>query len=154
MTRSLLASIVVSTAAVAVGAGCAGAYSATPAMSRTTTVKVAKSPLGRIVVDGTGRTVYLFEKDARGRSSCSGACAQVWPPLLTSRTATAGNGASASLLGIARRADGTRQVTYRGHPLYRYAGDSGPRQTTGEGLRDFGAAWYALSPSGKKVDDD
>jgi len=154
MTRSLLASIAVSAAAVVIGGGVAGAQSATPSTSRATTVKAANSSLGRIVVDAKGRTLYLFEKDARGRSSCSGACAQAWPPLLTSGKPSAGKGVRASLLGVTRRANGMRQVTYRGHPLYRYYGDTRPGQTYGEGLRLYGAGWYALTPAGKKIDDD
>jgi predicted lipoprotein with Yx(FWY)xxD motif len=154
MKRSLLASIAVSAAAVVIGVGVAGAQSATPSISRATTVKAAGSLLGRIVVDAKGRTLYLFEKDARGRSSCSGACAQAWPPLLTSGKPSAGKGASASLLGVTQRANGVRQVTYRGHPLYRFYGDTRPGQTNGEGLRLYGAGWYALTPAGKQIDDD
>jgi predicted lipoprotein with Yx(FWY)xxD motif len=152
--RSLLLSIVVSTAAVVIGVGAAAAHSGTPSIARATTIKAASSSLGRIVVDAKGRTLYLFEKDARGRSSCSGACAQAWPPLLTSGKPSAGKGASASLLGVTRRANGTRQVTYRGHPLYRFSGDTRPGQTNGEGSHAFGAGWYALTPAGKKIDND
>ncbi|MFL5895490.1 MAG: hypothetical protein ACJ76Z_10290 [Thermoleophilaceae bacterium] len=136
------------------GVGVVGAYSGTPSIARAPTVKAASSSLGRIVVDAKGRTLYLFEKDARGRSSCSGACAQAWPPLLTSGKPSAGKGASASLLGVTRRANGMGQVTYRGHPLYRFYGDTRPGQTNGEGLHLYGAGWYALTPAGKKIDDD
>jgi predicted lipoprotein with Yx(FWY)xxD motif len=74
--------------------------------------------------------------------------------LLTSGRATAINGAEPSLLGSIRRADGTRQVTYAGHPLYLFFGDARRGQTNGEGLKDFGAGWYVLMPSGKKIDRD
>jgi len=110
--------------------------------------------LGRIVVDGRGHTLYLFEKDRRGASACSGACLVYWPPLLTSGAPTATKGARPSLLGSIRRADGTRQVTYAGHPLYLFSGDTRRGQTNGEGLKDFGAGWYVLMPSGKKIDRD
>ena len=93
--------------------------------------------MGRIIVDSHGRTLYLFEKDRRGASACSGACLVYWPPLLTSGTPTAIKGARPSLLGSIRRADGKRQVTYAGHLLYLFFGDAGRGQTNGEGLKDF-----------------
>jgi predicted lipoprotein with Yx(FWY)xxD motif len=110
--------------------------------------------LGRILADGQGRSLYLFEKDRHGRSSCSGLCATYWPPLVAGGRTVAVKGAKASLLGSIRRADGHRQVTYAGHPLYLFSGDTGRDQTNGEGLRDFGAGWYVLMPSGKKIDRD
>jgi predicted lipoprotein with Yx(FWY)xxD motif len=114
-------------------------------------VALRSTSLGRILVDRNGRTLYLFEKDRNGRSACSGACAQAWPPLLTSGRPVAGHGVSRSKLGTVRRASGRRQVTYAGHPLYRYAGDGRAGDTNGEGSRAFGAAWYALSASGHRV---
>ena len=116
------------------------------------TVKADGSSLGRIVVDSGGRTLYLFEKDTRGRSACSGACAASWPPLLTTGKPVAGPGAKSSLLGTIRRSDGRKQVTYAGHPLYRFALDTRPGQVRGEGLQDFGAGWDALTPSGAKIE--
>ncbi len=86
-----------------------------------TKVGTASSTLGRILVDGHGRTLYLFAKDKNGKSACSGACAAYWPPLIASGKLHAGAGAKASLLGRTRRSDGRLQVTYRHHPLYRYA---------------------------------
>ena len=106
----------------------------------------------RILVDGRGRTLYLFEKDKRGRSACSGACATYWPPLLTNGKPIAAEAVERSLLGVTRRADGTTQVTYAGHPLYRFVQDTKPGQTSGQGLHDFGADWYVLSPAGKKIE--
>ena len=110
------------------------------------------APLGKILVDSKGHTLYLFEKDKRNRSACSGACAGFWPPLLTTGRPAAGAGVKASLLGTTRRRDGRMQVTYAGHPLYRFALDSRAGQTKGEGLDKFGAEWYVLAPSGKKID--
>ena len=92
--------------------------------ARSATVTTAATGLGRIVVDGRGRSLYLFEKDTRGRSACSGVCAVYWPPLLTSGRSVAIKGAKPSLLGSIRRADGSRQVSYAGHPLYVFSGDS------------------------------
>jgi predicted lipoprotein with Yx(FWY)xxD motif len=118
------------------------------------TVTTARTDLGRIIVDGRGRSLYLFEKDTHGRSACSGVCASYWPPFLAKSKSIAVNGAKQSLLGSIRRADGKRQVTYAGHPLYFFSGDSSRGQTNGEGLKDFGAGWYVLMPSGKKIDRD
>ena len=142
--------IVVALVLVSVGAALTASGSAAPA----TTVATGPSALGRILVDGRGRTVYLFEKDRRGTSGCTGLCATYWPPLLTSGTSIARKGARRALLGKIRRGDGTRQVTYAGHPLYLFSGDARSGQTNGEGLTDFGAGWYALSPAGKKIDRD
>jgi predicted lipoprotein with Yx(FWY)xxD motif len=126
---------------------------AAPKAAAGVTVKVATTKLGRILTDGNGRTLYLFEKDKGKASSCSGACAGIWPPL-TAATGVAGPGALASDLGSIKRADGTTEATYAGHPLYTYAGDSKPGDTHGQGLDQFGAQWYALAPDGKKIDDD
>ena len=98
-----------------------------------------------------GRTLYMFEKDKRGRSFCAGAFASYWPPLLAHAKPTAGRGAKQVLLGVTRRADGTKQVTYAGHPLYRFVRDTMPGQTNGQDLHAFGAGWHVLSPAGKKV---
>jgi len=137
----------------------AGAYgSAAVASARSATaatrVGVASSRLGRIIVDGKGRTLYLFEKDKRGRSACYGQCATSWPPLITHGKPVARRGVKRSLLGTTRRANGSQQVTYAGHPLYRFALDAKPGQTNGEGLNDFGAGWDVLSPAGKKIESD
>lgn len=117
------------------------------------TVAVANNPkLGKILVDAGGRTLYLFKKDSKGTSACSGSCAQVWPPLSTNGSPQAGPGASAALIGTTRRADGKTEVTYDGHPLYTYQGDSKPGDTTGENVDQFGAEWYVLSPQGDEVE--
>jgi predicted lipoprotein with Yx(FWY)xxD motif len=116
------------------------------------TVSTGSSSLGRILVDGKGRTLYLFEKDRRDRSACSATCTTYWPPLLTHAKPTAGRGVKASLLGTIRRAAGTTQVTYAGHPLYRYLPDTKPGQTNGQDSHDFGAGWYVLSSAGKKIE--
>jgi predicted lipoprotein with Yx(FWY)xxD motif len=118
------------------------------------TVATARTGLGRIIVNGSGRTLYLFEKDRRGHSACSGACAAFWPPLLTHGKPIAKGGARQSLLGTIRRTNGTRQVTYAGHPLYRFVEDTRRGQTKGEGSILFGAGWDALSPAGRKIERD
>jgi predicted lipoprotein with Yx(FWY)xxD motif len=122
---------------------------ASSATSQPATVKTGTSALGRIVVDGRSHTLYLFQKDKKGKSACSGACAQNWPPLLTKGKPKAGAGASASLLGTTKRSDGTTQVTYNKHPLYTFVGDGGAKGATkGEGINAFGARWYVVAARG------
>jgi predicted lipoprotein with Yx(FWY)xxD motif len=123
---------------------------ATPA---TASVATGRTKLGTVLVDGKGRTLYLFEKDKGSASSCYGACASVWPPL-TSAKGVATGGLPAAKLGATKRTDGTTEVTYAGHPLYTYAGDAKPGQARGQGLDQFGAEWYVLAPSGHKIDSD
>jgi predicted lipoprotein with Yx(FWY)xxD motif len=115
------------------------------------TVNVASTGLGQILVDSTGRTLYLFEADSGTTSRCSGACAAAWPPLLTSGKPTTGSGAQASLIGVTKRSDGSNQVTYNGHPLYRFASDTKPGDTAGQGVNGFGALWYVLSAAGSPI---
>jgi len=116
-------------------------------------VKLRKTSLGRVLVDGSGRTLYLFEKDPFGRSACYGKCAVAWPPLLTTAKPHAGTGARAALLGTTKRKDGTLQVTYRGFPLYFFVKDTKPGQTIGQGLDGFGAGWFVLDRQGRKVEN-
>ncbi len=131
---------------------------ATTAASGTTagiaTVSVVhSSSLGSILVAGPKqRTVYLFAADKGPASTCSGACAEVWPPVITTGNPKAAGGANTADLGTITRSDGTKQVTYKGHPLYYYAGD-GPNggETSGQGISSFGAPWYVLTPSGSEV---
>jgi predicted lipoprotein with Yx(FWY)xxD motif len=145
---ALLAVLVVTVAALASLTAIASSATSKPA-----TVKTGTSSLGRIVVDGQSHTLYLFQKDKGAKSSCSGACAQNWPPLLTKGAPKAGPGAKASLLGTTKRADGTTQVTYNKHPLYTFKGDANKvGATKGEGLDAFGAEWYVVGTNGKKIE--
>jgi predicted lipoprotein with Yx(FWY)xxD motif len=143
----LLAAVVVSTAFATIVAGLALANGTTGG----TTVVVAKSRLGPILVDSRGITLYDFVKDKRGTSSCYGACAALWPPLIAKGKPHAGRGVRASLLGTTRRKDGKLEVTYNHHPLYYYVSDRKPGQTTGQGLNQFGGLWWVLSPAGKEI---
>src|SRR5262245_9238081 len=135
-------------------AGISRASGSSSSSSKPARVGARSTRLGRVIVDGGGRTLYLFEKDKRHRSACSGACATYWPPLLTHGRPIARGGVKQRLLGTTRRANGSKQVTYAGHPAYRYIGDTKPGQTNGEGLDDFGAEWDALSPAGKQIEDE
>jgi predicted lipoprotein with Yx(FWY)xxD motif len=135
------------TAAAGSGGGSTSNSSSGPA-----TISVGASSLGQILVDGNGKTLYLFEADTGTASTCSGACAQAWPPVTTSGGPKAASGASQSLLGTTTRSDGTKQVTYKGHPLYTFVNDTKPGDTTGEGSTAFGAGWDVLSPAGDKIE--
>ena len=110
---------------------------------------ITNSTLGAIVVDGSGRTLYRFDKDSASppASNCAGACAQLWPPVLVG-TQISLSGVNRNLLGTIKRPDGTVQLTLHGWPLYRYAGDSAPGQINGEGI---GGIWFAVKPTGAKA---
>jgi len=118
------------------------------------TVSLRKLNVGTALVDGQGRTLYLFEADKGPMSTCNGACASLWPPDTTSGKPKAGPGVDAAKLGTTKRSDGTLEVTYNGHPLYRYAPDTKAGEDTGQGLNQFGAKWYVLAASGIKIDSD
>ncbi len=152
--KGLVLAIGAAVAALSLTFGLSVASASSSSAGAGTKVAVANSKLGRILVDRRGRTLYLFEKDKNGKSACYRACASYWPPLLTRGKPVAGKGVKAKLLGVTRRKNGTRQVTYAGHPLYRYVADSKAGQTTGEGSTQFGAGWDVVAPSGKKIESD
>jgi predicted lipoprotein with Yx(FWY)xxD motif len=112
------------------------------------TLKAVSSPLGTILVDQDGKTLYLFEADSQNKSNCSGGCLNLWPPVIANGKATAASGVTAGMIGTAT---GSSQVTYAGHPLYWFSGDTKAGDTNGEGLDDFGGEWYAISPAGQAV---
>jgi len=118
---------------------------------RPATIGVANSSLGKILVNRQGRTLYMFQKDSGGKSTCFGACAANWPPLRATGMPTVGSGADASLATTTKRSDGAAQVTYNGHPVYLFAGDKSPGDTNGQGVNAFGGGWFALSPAGGQV---
>jgi predicted lipoprotein with Yx(FWY)xxD motif len=116
------------------------------------TVDVANNPqLGNILVDSKGLTLYTFQNDTGSMSTCTGSCAQFWPPLTASGQPSAGSGVSSGMLGTTKRSDGSTQVTFAGHPLYTYSQDSSPGQTTGNGINSSGGIWNAVQPSGAKA---
>jgi predicted lipoprotein with Yx(FWY)xxD motif len=129
----------------------ASSTTSTAQSSPSATVDVAKTDLGNVLVDSQGRTLYLFLADKGTTSECNGECAVDWPPAEVSGSPTAGNGADASMLGTTTRSDGKTQVTYNGHPVYRFEGDKKAGDTNGEGLVAFGAGWFAMSPAGNQV---
>jgi predicted lipoprotein with Yx(FWY)xxD motif len=115
------------------------------------TVNVRTGNLGSYLVDSQGRTLYLFEKDTGTKSMCTGACASLWPPSTTNGRPKAGSKVDAAMLGTSTRSDGKSQLTYNGHPLYRYSGDASAGDTSGEGLTAFGGSWFVVSPAGQKI---
>lgn len=123
---------------------------ATASKASPTVVSTRHTSLGTILVGPNGHTLYLFEKDTKGHSACTGSCASSWPPLMASDGTKAGMGASSSMLGTISRSGG-KQVTYGGHPLYYFAEDTKAGQTNGENLDAFGAHWEVVSPSGKAI---
>ena len=129
------------------GSTAAGGGTSAPSASSAVTIKVTNGHL----TDATGRTVYLWVKDTGKNSTCSGNCTTFWPPVTSNAKATAGTGANASDLGTSKRSDGTMQITYAGHPLYFYSGDSAPGQTNGQGNNGFGFLWWEVAPSGNAI---
>lgn len=155
VAAALLAAACGSSAAATPSAGSSGAGSssaASPSASAmTATITTHAGSAGQFLTDSSGKTVYLFAADGMNKSNCSGACASAWPPVPAKGSLTASGGAMTSDLGSISRADGTKQVTYKGHPLYYFAGDSGAGQTHGQGVDGFGAKWYVLAPSGTQI---
>jgi predicted lipoprotein with Yx(FWY)xxD motif len=125
--------------------------SAPAATSSVASISAKSSSLGTFLVDSKGRTLYLWDADHGSMSTCNGDCATDWPPLTTDGAPKAGAGVKASLLGTSKRSDGTEEVTYAGHPLYYYAGDTAPGQATGQGSAAFGAPWWVVTPGGKAL---
>ena len=151
MRRLLIVVPLLAVAAIGVIAAIASANSPT----RTTaspSIGLHRTALGRYLVDDRGRALYLFEADKPNRSACRGACLSVWPAYTATRTPKAARGISARRIGTIAAAGGRRQITYGGHPLYRYVGDRKPGETTGQGLDQFGAGWYVVAASGRKID--
>ena len=107
--------------------------------------------LGQILVGANGMTVYFFLADTGMTSTCSGQCAQNWPPVTTKGAPHAMGGVAQGLLGTTTRGDGTTQVTYHGHPLYYFIADSAAGLATGEGINAFGARWEVVNAAGVAV---
>jgi predicted lipoprotein with Yx(FWY)xxD motif len=136
------------------GSSPAGAPSSSAAASGgsgSTVITTVSSSAGTFLTTRSGHAVYLWSKDGNGMSACTGACAGMWPPVTATGTVTASGGAKSGDLGTITRSDGTKQVTYDGHPLYFFSGDSGPGMASGQGNDGFGAKWWLVSPSGSDV---
>src|SRR5690242_10240709 len=124
----------------------------TPQPPAATTIALRNSTLGPILVDESGRTLYLFEADRTQMSTCNGDCASVWPPLIAHGKLQAAAGVNQSLLSTTTRNDGSLEVVYDGHPLYYFVSDKQAGDVTGEAISSFGAEWYVLSAAGSKIE--
>jgi predicted lipoprotein with Yx(FWY)xxD motif len=109
------------------------------------------NPYGKILQDARGRTIYLFTKEKTSRSECYDACADAWPPVLTKRAPFAGKGISDSKLGTTKRSDGSRQVTYNGHPLYYYVGETQADQVLCQAVYEYDGYWYIMNKRGNAI---
>jgi predicted lipoprotein with Yx(FWY)xxD motif len=127
------------------------AFAAVPASATASTVKISHSRYGDILVDGKGRTLYLFTKERTRKPRCYGNCAQAWPPFFAKGTPQAGKGADARRLGTTKRRNGRRQMTYGGHPLYYYVADRKAGQITCQDVTEFGGTWLLVSKPGDAV---
>jgi len=143
-TRPRIIAVVLATAIVAVIAVTV-AFAGTKSSAQ---LNVRQTSLGKILVDAKGRTLYLYAPDKHGKSSCNGACAAYWPPLIKTSGALAGAGVKASLIKTTTRTNGKAQLVYDGHPLYRYGDDTKAGMTSGQGVSGI---WWVLSPTGAAI---
>lgn len=123
------------------------------AAARTPTVKLERTEVGKVLVNASGYTLYLFTADKRNQDRCGrvSGCLSIWPALTTKRKPVAGPNVRSSLLGTIKFRGNLRQVTYAGHPLYTYAFDSAPRSTFYVGADEFGGLWLAINAAGRGV---
>ena len=120
------------------------------AATKTSTIALKSTAVGKVLVGSNGHTLYLFTADKGAKSVCYGQCAAYWPPLIAGKP-TAGAGLNASSLGTTTRRDGKLQVTYHGHPLYYFAPDKKVGAIKGQGFVHFGGTWWTVSAAGAKV---
>jgi predicted lipoprotein with Yx(FWY)xxD motif len=156
LKRTVLAAVVgIALAAAGVAAAAAVTHQSARSLAASSAtagrVTLHKTKLGKVLATSSGRTLYLFMKDKKGKSACYGQCASNWPPLMKKGTLRAGTGVKAKLLGTTKRKNGKLQVTYNHHPLYLYAGDTGAGQVSGQGLNFFGGKWWVVSAAGKAI---
>ena len=159
VARTVSVRLALTVAAVLAAAACgssggspsANGGSSTGAQAGQTMITTRSGPAGTYLANGSGRAVYLFLADSMNKSKCSGACTSIWPPVVATGTLSASGSAVSGDLGSITRSDGTKQVTYKGHPLYYFSGDSGPGMTKGQGISGFGAKWWLVAPSGKPL---
>ena len=146
---------VVATVALAAAGVAAAAVVTHPrslaASNSTKLVTLHKTSVGKVFATGAGMTLYLFKADKGKTSVCYGKCATFWPPLLAKGKPTGGPGIKADLLGVTMRKNGTHQVTYAGHPLYRFKLDKKTGQVAGQGQDFFGGKWFVVSSSGRAI---
>jgi predicted lipoprotein with Yx(FWY)xxD motif len=129
----------------------AGGSAAAAAAGSGLVITTKSGSAGAFLTDGSGRAVYLWMKDGKDSSACSGACAGAWPPVTTTGAVTASGGVNNADLSTITRSGGAKQVVYDGHPLYYFSGDSGPGQVNGQGSDGFGAQWWLVDPAGTSI---
>jgi predicted lipoprotein with Yx(FWY)xxD motif len=153
MPRKMVAAAVVALALAAAGAAAASVVTHQSLRSSSSGggLTLHKTNLGKVIATGSGMTLYLFKADKGTKSNCYGKCATFWPPMLATKKPAAGAGLKSSLIGLTKRKNGTHQVTYAGHPLYRFKLDKKPGQTAGQKQDFFGGLWYVVNSSGKAV---
>lgn len=146
---------------IAGGAGCEFLFDAPPTDdtpppddgAAETQVTVAENDtLGTYLTDSEGRSLYLFTDGSGNPVSCTGQCAEVWPPFTAEGEVAGGEGVNASLLSTTERSDGSTQVVYNGWPLYFFANDQSPGDVNGQGINSFGGEWLLVSPAGEKIE--
>jgi predicted lipoprotein with Yx(FWY)xxD motif len=154
MPKKIVAAVVVAVALAAAGVAAAAAVTHPRSLAASNSGKLVtlhKTSLGNVLATSSGMTLYLFKADKGKTSVCYGVCATYWPPLLMKGKLSAGPGVKAKLLGTTMRKNGTHQVTYAGHPLYRFKLDKKSGQVAGQGLNLSGGKWYVLSSAGKAI---
>jgi predicted lipoprotein with Yx(FWY)xxD motif len=109
------------------------------------------APIGTVLTDSAGKTLYRFALDTPGKSACTGTCLQYWPIVVAPATLPSSVEGVTAALGSITRADGTKQLTVTGYPMYTYVGDKDPGMTSGQGLNLSGGLWWAVSPDGAQV---
>ena len=152
MTRKIQISLAALLVVIVAGAAVAASGSTTSAAkAKSPTLKLRKTGFGKVLVDSKGRTLYAFGHDKKNKSRCSGQCASNWPPAASPKKPTVATGIDKSKLKVITRGDCSRQLSYNGHPLYRFIADGKPGDTNGENVTAFGGTWHVLSKSGTIV---
>ena len=153
LKRAVLAVVAtVARAAAGVAAAAVATHPRSLAASHSSAlVTLHKTSLGKVLATSSGMTLYLFKADKGKTSVCYGQCATFWPPLLMKGKLSGATGIKASLLGTTKRKNGTKQVTYAGHPLYRFKLDKSAGQVKGQGQDFFGGKWFVVSSSGRAI---
>ena len=111
-------------------------------------VNTATTKYGVVLVGANGMTLYMYDPDTAGTSTCYDKCATAWPPLLTEGAPTAAGDANAALLKTSPRTDGTTQVVYGSWPLYFWQKDAAPGDVTGQGV---GGVWWVVGVDGQPI---
>ena len=150
---SIFLAAILSVAAGVSASALAHSARATAHASSAAKVELRHTSLGQILANGSGFTLYMFSRDHGAHNSCAGihGCEGVWPALLTRGRPSASSGVRGSLLSTIKLSGGRTQVTYAGHPLYLYRGDSSPADTAYIGTSMFGGSWEAISSSGRAI---